>query len=212
LEYFINSCFFNIQNLTFQTQAILPLKGKILNVEKARIDKVFQNNEITTMISAIGAGTGEEFNLDKVRYHKIVIMTDADVDGSHITTLLLTFFYRYMRELIDAGYLYIAMPPLYKVTKDKKTYYIYSEKGLEILYERIGKDGVSIQRYKGLGEMNPSQLWDTTMDPGKRFMKQVRIEDALFADEMFTTLMGDKVDPRREFIYQHALEAKNIDT
>ena len=192
-------------------QAILPLRGKILNVEKARIDKIFQNNEITTLISAIGANSGEEFDLEKARYHKIVIMTDADVDGSHITTLLLTFFYRHMKELIDAGYLYIAMPPLYKVSKEKKTYYVYSEDGLKELFERIGKEGSSLQRYKGLGEMNPSQLWETTMDPKIRFIKQVRIEDAVLADEMFTTLMGEKVDPRREFIYQNALEARNID-
>ena len=192
-------------------QAILPLRGKILNVEKARIDKIFKNNEITTLISAIGANSGEEFKPEKVRYHKVIIMTDADVDGSHITTLLLTFFYRHMKELIDAGYLYIAMPPLYKVTKDKKTYYIYSEAGLEALYEKIGKDGVSIQRYKGLGEMNPEQLWKTTMDPEVRLIKQVRVEDAVMADEMFTTLMGEKVEPRRDFIYKNALEARNID-
>tara|TARA_Y100000310_G_scaffold195762_1_gene195802 strand:+ start:2470 stop:4371 length:1902 start_codon:yes stop_codon:yes gene_type:complete len=200
------------QGRSREFQAILPLRGKILNVEKARIDKIFQNNEITTLISAIGANSGEEFKLDKVRYHKVVIMTDADVDGAHITTLLLTFFYRYMKELIDAGYLYIAMPPLYKVSKEKKNYYIYSEKGLKTLFEKIGKDGVSLQRYKGLGEMNPGQLWDTTMDPEVRYIKQVRVEDAVLADEMFTTLMGDKVDPRREFIYKNALEAKNIDT
>ncbi len=193
-------------------QAILPLRGKILNVEKARIDKIFQNNEIITLISAIGANSGAEFNLDKVRYHKIVIMTDADVDGSHITTLLLTFFYRHMKELIDAGYLYIAMPPLYKVSKDKKSYYIYSENGLNTLFDKIGKESVSIQRYKGLGEMNPGQLWETTMDPNVRFIKQVRVEDAVLADEMFTTLMGEKVEPRKEFIYRNALEAKNIDT
>jgi DNA gyrase subunit B len=195
-----------------KNQAILPLRGKILNVEKARIDKIFQNNEIITLISAIGANSGAEFNIEKARYHKIVIMTDADVDGSHITTLLLTFFYRYMKELIDAGYLYIAMPPLYKVSKDKKSYYIYSEKGLNTLYEKIGKEGISIQRYKGLGEMNPGQLWETTMDPEVRFIKQVIIEDAVLADEMFTTLMGEKVEPRKEFIYKNALEAKNIDT
>jgi DNA gyrase subunit B len=192
-------------------QAILPLRGKILNVEKARIDKIFKNNEITTLISAIGANSGAEFKTEKVRYHKVVIMTDADVDGSHITTLLLTFFYRHMKELIDAGYLYIAMPPLYKVTKDKKTYYIYSDAGLEALYEKIGRDGVAIQRYKGLGEMNPEQLWKTTMDPEVRLIKQVRVEDAVLADEMFTTLMGEKVEPRKEFIYRNALEARNID-
>jgi DNA gyrase subunit B len=192
-------------------QAILPLRGKILNVEKARIDKIFKNNEITTLISAIGANSGDEFRPEKVRYHKVVIMTDADVDGSHITTLLLTFFYRHMKELIDAGYLYIAMPPLYKVTKEKKTYYIYSDTGLEALYEKIGKEGVSIQRYKGLGEMNPEQLWKTTMDPEVRLIKQVRVEDAVLADQIFTTLMGEKVEPRKEFIYQNALEARNID-
>ena len=193
-------------------QAILPLRGKILNVEKARIDKIFENNEISTLISAIGAGTGDEFNLEKVRYHKVVIMTDADVDGAHITTLLLTFFYRHMKELIDAGHLYIAMPPLYKVSKNKKIYYVYSESGLEELYNKIGKEGINLQRYKGLGEMNPSQLWETTMDPKVRYIKQVRVEDAVLADEMFTTLMGEKVEPRKEFIYQNALEARNIDT
>jgi len=192
-------------------QAILPLRGKILNVEKARIDKIFQNNEITTLISAIGANSGEEFNLDKMRYHKIVIMTDADVDGSHITTLLLTFFYRYMPKLIEAGYLYIAMPPLYKVVKDRKVRYVYSDAELEKLLEEIGKEGVVLQRYKGLGEMNPDQLWDTTMDPEVRFMKRVQIEDAILADQIFSMLMGDKVEPRREFIEENAVYAKNID-
>jgi len=200
------------QGRSRKSQAILPLKGKILNVEKARIDKVFKNEEITTMISAIGASSGEEFKIDKVRYHKIVIMTDADVDGSHISTLLLTFFYRYMKELIEEGYLYIAMPPLYKITKEKKQYYVYSDNELEELFNKIGKENYSIQRYKGLGEMNPIQLWDTTMDPEKRSLKQVVIDDAIIADETFTTLMGDKVDPRREFIYKNALGAKNIDT
>jgi len=199
------------QGRSRKSQAILPLKGKILNVEKARIDKVFKNEEITTMISAIGASSGEEFKIDKVRYHKIVIMTDADVDGSHISTLLLTFFYRYMKELIEEGYLYIAMPPLYKITKEKKQYYVYSDNELEELFNKIGKENYSIQRYKGLGEMNPIQLWDTTMDPEKRSLKQVVIDDAIIADETFTTLMGDKVDPRREFIYKNALEARNID-
>jgi DNA gyrase subunit B len=200
------------QGRSREFQAILPLRGKILNVEKAKMDKIYKNNEITTLISAIGANSGEEFKLDKTRYHKIVIMTDADVDGSHITTLLLTFFYRHMKELIDAGYLYIAMPPLYKVTKEKKVYYIYSDSALQELYNKIGKEGISLQRYKGLGEMNPEQLWKTTMDPEVRLIKQVLVEDAVAADQIFTILMGEKVEPRKEFIYQNALEARNIDT
>jgi len=195
------------QGRSREFQAILPLRGKILNVEKASLDKIFNNNEITTMISAIGSGVGEEFNVEKTRYHKIIIMTDADVDGAHITTLILTFFYRYMKPLIDAGYLYIAMPPLYGVKKGKEIKYCYTEEELELLTDET----TTVQRYKGLGEMDPEQLRETTMDPEKRTLKQVTVEDAVLADEMFTTLMGDKVDPRREFIQQHAKEVTNLD-
>ncbi len=198
------------QGRSRETQAILPLKGKILNVEKASIDKIFANTEITTIISALGCGVGEEFNLDKTRYHKIIIMADADVDGAHITTLILTFFYRYMKPLIDAGYLYIAMPPLYGLKKGRKTIYCHSEKKLKELAEKI-EGNFSIQRYKGLGEMDPEQLRVTTMDPENRMLKKVTIEDALLADEMFTTLMGDKVEPRREFIQRFAKEVTNLD-
>jgi DNA gyrase subunit B len=195
------------QGRSREFQAILPLRGKILNVEKASLDKIFNNNEITTMISAIGSNVGEEFDLEKTRYHKIIIMTDADIDGAHITTLILTFFYRYMKPLIDAGYLYIAMPPLYGIKKGKQITYCYTDEELEGL-----KDENSIvQRYKGLGEMDPEQLRETTMDPEKRTLKKVTIEDAVLADEMFTTLMGDKVEPRREFIQLHAKEVTNLD-
>ncbi len=192
-------------------QAILPLKGKILNVEKSRINKILTNNEIVTIITALGCGIGDEFNIEKLRYHKIIIMCDADVDGNHITTLHLTFFYRYMKELIEKGYLYIAVPPLYKVKKGKKIQYVYNDKELFELLKEIGKEGTSLQRYKGLGEMNPDQLWDTTMDPAVRKLKKVTIEDGVVADEIFTILMGDQVEPRRKFIQEHALEAKEID-
>ncbi|MEA3514104.1 MAG: toprim domain-containing protein, partial [Nanoarchaeota archaeon] len=192
-------------------QAILPLRGKILNVEKARLNKILHSNEIVTIITALGCGIGEEFNIDKLRYHKIILMTDADVDGAHINCLLLTFFYRYMKELIKNGYIYLAMPPLYKVKKNKKEYYEYNDKGLQRLFEEIGKDGITLQRYKGLGEMNPKQLWDTTMDPGTRSLKQIAIEDAVAADEMFTILMGDEIPPRRKFIEEHAEEVVNLD-
>ncbi|KYK26837.1 DNA topoisomerase IV subunit B [Euryarchaeota archaeon SM23-78] len=191
-------------------QAILPLRGKILNVEKARINKVMSSNEIITMITALGAGIAEEFNIDKLRYHNIIIMTDADTDGNHITTLLLTFFFRYMRELIEAGHVYIAQPPLYLVRKGKEKYYVQTEAEKEELVKKLGK-GVGVQRYKGLGEMNPDQLWDTTMDPEKRILKKVTIEDAIAADKMFSILMGDEVEPRRRFIAEHAQEAANID-
>ncbi|MCF8020229.1 MAG: DNA topoisomerase (ATP-hydrolyzing) subunit B [Vallitaleaceae bacterium] len=194
-----------------QTQAILPLRGKILNVEKARLDKILANNEIRAMITAFGTGISEEFNLDKLRYHKIIIMTDADVDGAHIRTLLLTFFYRYMPELIETGKVYIAQPPLFKVTKNKKGQYVYNERALEKLLEEIGRDGIVLQRYKGLGEMDANQLWDTTMDPDHRILLRVDIDDAASADEIFTTLMGDKVEPRRAFIESHAKHVKNLD-
>lgn len=193
-------------------QAILPLRGKIMNVEKARLDKILGYNEIKAMITAFGAGIGEDFNLEKLRYGKIIIMTDADVDGAHIRTLMLTFFYRYMRELIDNGHIYIAQPPLYKVSKNRKEYYCYSDRELEKLFEEIGRTGNPvIQRYKGLGEMNAEQLYDTTMDPEKRTLLRVSVEDAVAADDIFTTLMGDKVDPRREFIEDNAKYVKNLD-
>ncbi len=194
-----------------QTQAILPLRGKILNVEKSRLDKILGNNEIRSMITAFGTGISDDFNIDKLRYYKIIIMTDADVDGAHIRTLLLTFFYRFMPQLIENGIIYIAQPPLYKVTKNKKSEYVYNEKALEKLFEKIGKDNVVLQRYKGLGEMDALQLWDTTMDPEKRILLKVEIDDAAEADEIFTTLMGDKVEPRREFIEAHAKHVKNLD-
>ena len=192
-------------------QAVLPLRGKILNVEKARLNKIFENEEITTLVTAIGTGLGEEFDVSKTRYHKLVIMTDADVDGSHIRTLLLTFLYRHMHQLIEAGYIYIAQPPLYKVSKGKMTRYVYNDEELEKLMQEIGRDGVNLQRYKGLGEMNPQQLWETTMDSENRTMLQVTLQDAVEADKMFTLLMGDEVEPRRRFIEQHAKEVVNLD-
>ena len=192
-------------------QAILPLRGKILNVEKSRLIKIFQNEEIITMITALGTGVAEEFDISKLRYHKIIIMTDADVDGAHIRTLLLTFFYRYMNDLITNGNIYIAQPPLYKVTKNKKVNYVYTDEELEKLFSEIGRDNASMQRYKGLGEMNPQQLWETTMDPDKRTLLQVSLEDAVEADKIFTILMGDQVEPRRNFIQQHAKEVANLD-
>jgi len=193
-------------------QAILPLKGKIINVEKARLDKVIKNDEVHTLISAIGTNIRDEFNLDKLRYGKIVIMTDADVDGAHIRTLLLTFFYRYMPDLIREGHVYIAQPPLYKVKFGKKEYYAYSDKEMEDLINEVGRDSkYSIQRYKGLGEMNPEQLWTTTMDPKNRIMLKVSLEDEYVADEMFNILMGEEVAPRRKFIQDHAKKVKNLD-
>ena len=192
-------------------QAILPLRGKILNVEKARLHKVMQNNEILAMITALGCSIGEEFNIEKARYHKIIIMTDADVDGNHITTLLLTFFYRHMKELIDKGYIYIAQPPLYLIKKGKEKKYAYSDEEKEAVIKELGKEDINIQRYKGLGEMNPTQLWSTTMDPEFRVLKQVTIEDAVLADEMFEVLMGDQVEPRRKFIEDHAKEVEELD-
>jgi DNA gyrase subunit B len=191
-------------------QAILPLRGKILNVEKARLDKILSNNEIRAIITALGTGIGDEFDDSKARYHKIIIMTDADVDGSHIRILLLTFFYRYMPKLIENGWVYIAQPPLYKVQKGKVIRYAYNDRQLERILEETGKTGISIQRYKGLGEMNPEQLWETTMDPESRTFLQVKIEDAIQAEEYFDKLMGDKVEPRREFIETNAKYA-NLD-
>ncbi|MEH7096473.1 DNA topoisomerase (ATP-hydrolyzing) subunit B [Neobacillus vireti] len=193
-------------------QAILPLRGKILNVEKARLDRILSNNEVRAMITAIGTGIGEDFDISKARYHKVVIMTDADVDGAHIRTLLLTFFYRFMRKILEAGYVYIAQPPLYKVQQGKRIEYAYNDKELErILAELPAAPKPNIQRYKGLGEMNPEQLWDTTMDPANRSMLQVSLEDAIEADETFDMLMGEKVEPRRNFIEENAQYVKNLD-
>jgi DNA gyrase subunit B len=193
-------------------QAILPLRGKILNVEKSRLDKILSNLEIRAIITALGTGISEDFDILKARYHKIVIMTDADVDGAHIRTLLLTFFYRYMRKLIEAGYVYIAQPPLFKVERNKVIRYAMNEKERDEIIAGFGEGTkLSIQRYKGLGEMNATQLWETTMDPDSRMMLQVRIEDAIKADLMFDTLMGDNVEPRREFIQQYAKSVKNLD-
>ncbi|MBI2105257.1 DNA topoisomerase (ATP-hydrolyzing) subunit B [Candidatus Woesearchaeota archaeon] len=191
-----------------KTQAILPLWGKMLNVEKARIDKVFGNDKLQPIILALGAGIGEEFNIAKLRYHKVVIMSDADVDGHHVCTLLLTFFYRHMKELIEKGHVYIAMPPLYKITKGKIVKYVYDDREYNKIIEEIGRDGVNVQRYKGLGEMNADQLWETTLNPETRYMKKVRIEDAALADQMFSVLMGEEVEPRREFIMRYAKEAE----
>ena len=191
-----------------KTQAILPLRGKILNVEKVRIDKMLENQEIRNMITAFGAGVSDDFDITKLRYGKIIIMTDADVDGAHIRTLLLTFLYRYYRELIEQSHVYIAQPPLYLVEKNKKRYYAFDDKELDKILEEIGRNGISrMQRYKGLGEMNAEQLWDTTMDPETRVLVKVTIDDAAAADQVFTTLMGDDVEPRRQFINEHAHKA-----
>jgi DNA gyrase subunit B len=191
-------------------QAILPLRGKIMNVEKQTLERVLSSEEIRAMIASFGAGIGKDFDIAKLRYHRIVIMTDADVDGAHIATLILTFFYRYMRDLIENGYVFLAQPPLYKITKNKKEYYAYNDRELSKLLDTIGKD-VEIQRYKGLGEMNPEQLWETTMNPATRTLVRVNIENAMIADDLFTTLMGDKVEPRREFIQNNAKYVKNVD-
>ena len=193
-------------------QAILPLRGKILNVEKARLDRILSNNEVRAMITAAGTGIGEDFDISKARYHKIVIMTDADVDGAHIRTLLLTFFYRYMRKIIEAGYIYIAQPPLYKVQQGKKVEYAYNNKQLEEIMATLpATPKPNIQRYKGLGEMNPEQLWETTMNPENRTLLQVSLDDAIEADETFEMLMGEKVEPRRLFIEENAMYVKNLD-
>ncbi|WP_460295703.1 DNA topoisomerase (ATP-hydrolyzing) subunit B [Clostridium sardiniense] len=194
-------------------QAILPLRGKIMNVEKQRLDKILNSDTIRSMVTAFGAGIGKDFDISKIRYHRIIIMTDADVDGAHIRTLLLTFFYRYMRELIDGGHVYIAQPPLYKVTKSKKDFYAYTDGELDSILEEVGgKDNsTNIQRYKGLGEMNATQLWDTTMDPEQRVLLKATVEDAMAADEIFTILMGEKVEPRREFIQENAKKVSNLD-
>lgn len=192
-------------------QAILPIKGKILNVEKARLDKVLSNEEIRTIITALGTNIRDEFDINKARYHKVIIMTDADVDGSHIRTLILTFLYRHMKELVERGYVYIAQPPLYRVKKGKTELYAYSDEERDRHTERLGNTGVSIQRYKGLGEMNPEQLWKTTMDPEVRTLLQVTLEDGAEADHIFTILMGDQVEPRRKFIEENAKYVRNLD-
>lgn len=191
-------------------QAILPLRGKILNVEKARLHRIFENNEIRSMITAFGCGIGEELDTQKLRYHKIVIMTDADVDGAHIRTLLLTFLYRYLKQVIDEGYVYIAQPPLYKVSKGKEVRYAYKEEEMEIFKQELG-ERVNVQRYKGLGEMNPEQLWETTMNPENRTLIQVTVEDAIEADSIFEMLMGDDVEPRKNYIVSNAQFVKNLD-
>lgn len=192
-------------------QAILPLRGKILNVEKSRLDKILSSDEIKNMITAFGCGIGDDFDPEKLRYHKIVIMTDADVDGAHIRTLLLTFFFRYMRPLIEGGYVYAAQPPLFKVKKGKKEYYAFSDNELSKLLDEVGRHGADVSRYKGLGEMNAEQLWETTMDPESRTLLQVTIDDAIMADEIFSMLMGDKVAPRRDFIEANAKYVTNLD-
>ena len=195
-----------------QTQAILPLRGKILNVEKATDNHILSNAEIKAMITAFGTGIQDHFDISKLRYDKIIIMTDADVDGAHIRTLMLTFFYRYMPKLIEEGHVYVAQPPLYRVQKKKEVHYVYSDAQLNRIMNRIGRgDDVEVQRYKGLGEMDADQLWDTTMDPANRILLKVQTDDASAADRTFTMLMGDKVEPRRLFIEQHAKYAKNID-
>lgn len=192
-------------------QAILPLRGKILNVEKSRLDRILTADTLKSMITAFGTGVGEDFNVEKARYHKIIIMTDADVDGAHIRTLLLTFFYRYMRGLIEEGYVYIAQPPLFKVARGQHVEYVYNEKALDKMFEDKDRSKYTIQRYKGLGEMDAHQLWETTMDPSVRILNRVNIEDATYADEVFTILMGDKVQPRKEFIERNAAKVKNLD-
>lgn len=197
-------------------QAILPLRGKILNVEKAMYHKALESDEIRNIYTALGVTIGteddsKEANIEKLRYHKIIIMTDADVDGAHIRTLLLTFFYRYMKPLITEGHVYIAQPPLYQVRKGRQKYYTYDDDEQNKLLAKIGIDGCAIQRYKGLGEMNPEQLWDTTMNPEQRVMLKVELTDAVEADRLFTILMGDKVEPRRLFIEEHAKDVTNLD-
>ncbi|MCD4783992.1 MAG: DNA topoisomerase (ATP-hydrolyzing) subunit B [Candidatus Eremiobacteraeota bacterium] len=192
-------------------QAILPLRGKILNVEKARLDRILANEEIRTMIAAFGTGIGEDFNINKLRYYKIIIMTDADVDGAHIRTLLLTFFYRYLPELLKKEHVFIAQPPLFQVKKGKKVKYAYSDEERDEYFKEMGDGNIVVQRYKGLGEMDANQLWDTTMDPASRTIKKVELEDAVEADRIFTILMGDKVEPRRDFIVTYARDVKNLD-
>ncbi|MGB9686576.1 MAG: DNA topoisomerase (ATP-hydrolyzing) subunit B [Rectinema subterraneum] len=194
-------------------QAILPLWGKMLNVEKARLDRVIGNDKLQPIIASLGTSIGEDFDVSKLRYHKVIIMADADVDGSHIRTLLLTFFYRYMTELIEHGHVYLAMPPLYRIAYDKEVRYAYSDEEKDLILSEINKDSskIAVQRYKGLGEMNPEQLWETTMDPERRMIKRITMEDAVLAEEMFVTLMGEQVEPRRLFIEENALAVSNLD-
>lgn len=193
-------------------QAILPLKGKILNVEQARMDKILANQEIKNLIIALGVGIGEVLDIEKIRYHRVVIMTDADVDGAHIRTLLLTMFYRYLKPVIEQGYLYVAQPPLYKLNQGKKVEYVYSEENKDAVLKKFSDSAkVGIQRYKGLGEMNPEQLWETTMDPEHRKMYRIQISDAEEADRTFETLMGADVAPRKKFIQSHAKKVRNLD-
>ncbi|TKX78829.1 DNA topoisomerase IV subunit B, partial [Halorubrum sp. SD626R] len=195
-----------------ENQAILPLKGKILNVEKHRLDRILENDEIRALITAIGAGIGEEFDIDDVRYNKIIIMTDADVDGAHIRTLLLTLLYRHMKPLLEAGYVYAAQPPLYRVRYRGETYDAMTEAERDrIVEEECDGNPTQVQRFKGLGEMNPDQLWDTTMDPENRRLKRINVDDAAAADRMFNILMGDAVEPRKQFIKEHATEAEWVD-
>ena len=192
-------------------QAILPLRGKILNVEKARLDRILNNNEIKAIITALGTGIGTQFNLDNLRYGRVVVMTDADVDGSHIRTLLLTFFFRYMEPLIEGGHLFIAQPPLYRIQSARQSFYVYSEEERERAVVRLKGQKVTLQRYKGLGEMNPEQLWETTMNPERRTLMQVTIEDAAVADRTFDMLMGSSVPPRKRYIQTHAKSVRNLD-
>jgi DNA gyrase subunit B len=192
-------------------QAVLPLRGKILNVEKARLDKILSNDVIRTIIQALGCGLGEDFEPEKLRYHKIFLMADADVDGAHIRTLLLTLFYRYLPRIIDTGHPFVAQPPLFRVQEGKKARYCYTEKELKDMTAGTEGKHIHVQRYKGLGEMNPDQLWETTMDPENRLTLKVRVTDAILADELFGILMGDAVEPRREFIESHAREVRNLD-
>ena len=194
-----------------RSQAILPLRGKILNVERARLDKMLASKEIKALIIAMGTGIGEDFNIEKLRYHKIIIMTDADVDGAHIRTLLLTFFYRHFKPVVDGGYIYIAQPPLYKIQSGKKVDYAYTEEQKDKMVKDLGNANVSLQRYKGLGEMNPEQLWETTMNPENRTLLQVTIDEAHEADKTFDILMGEEVEPRKKFIQTHAKTATNLD-
>ncbi len=194
-----------------RTQAVLPLKGKILNVEKARIDKMLLNKEIRSLVVALGTAISDQFDIEKLRYHKVILMTDADVDGAHIRTLLLTLFYRYFPQIISGGFLYIAQPPLFRVQKGKEAQYIFNEDKLQTLLKSYGTEGVNIQRYKGLGEMNPEQLWETTLNPANRVLKQVNVDDVVKADKMFDILMGEAVEPRKNFIQAHAASVKNLD-
>lgn len=192
-------------------QAVLPLRGKILNVEKARLDRILRNKEILALLTALGCGIGDEFDPEKLRYGKLIIMTDADVDGAHIRTLLLTFFYRYLKTLVESGKVYIARPPLYRIRRRKTVVYAYTEKEKDKMVAELGKRGLKIQRYKGLGEMNPEQLWETTMDRGNRILLRIGDENEIKSDKLFSKLMGEMVEPRRNFIKKHALEADYVD-